>query len=455
MHRVQIPHELVNDETVLLVNWLIADGAEVKPGQSIATIETSKTTMDVEATEAGYLRHRFPKQTEVAVGAVFCYITASLDEPMAAEAAASPVESRANPVQPVAATPAQPAVSAVQGQSPPIAETTPPPAGTRFSPKAEALLRQHGLAAESFQGKGLIRERDVQQALAIRPPGGGKEPDSAARANADAALAKPSAPGASVPVRIDPLPRMKRMEAAYLAAAQHSTLTSLVSVVCPTSGMKSSGRMALILYETARLLRKFPIFNAFHHDGCAHYYEQVNLGFAVDEDRGLKVLVVPSADKKSINDIRKEVDDLMLDYFNDTLRPETLAGGTFTITDLSGDDAFLFYPLINRNQAAILGVGANYFPPGSHQGAFNLMLAFDHQLAEGRVASRFLRELRERMRSGELALRSSSAEPEVELECARCLRSASELADIGAPLLQEVRPNGERTIICRLCLEGW
>ena len=455
MHPVHIPHELVNDETVLLVNWLIPDGAEVQPGQSLVTIETSKTTLEVEATEAGYLRHRFPKHTEVAVGAVFCYITSSPDDPIPAEAAASPVELRANPVQPVAATPAQPVVSAVRDQTSPIAETPPPPVGTRFSSKAEALIRLHGLAAESFRGKGLIREREVQQALGIRPRCGEEEPDSAACANADAALAKPAAPGAGVPVRIDPLPRMKRMEAAYLAAARHSTLTSLVSVVCPTSGRKSSGRMALILYETARLLKKYPIFNAFHHDGCAHYYELVNLGFAVDEDRGLKVLVVPSADKKSIDDIRKEVDDLILDYFNDTLRPEALAGGTFTVTDLSGDDAFLFYPLINRNQAAILGVGANYFPPGSHQGAFNLMLAFDHQLAEGRVASRFLRELRERMRSGELALRSSSAEPEVELECGRCLRSASELVDLGAPLLQEVRPNGERTIICRLCLEGW
>jgi pyruvate dehydrogenase E2 component (dihydrolipoamide acetyltransferase) len=455
MHPVHIPHELVNDETVLLVNWLIADGVEVKPGQALATIETSKTTMEVEASKAGYLRHGFPKQTEVAVGAVFCYIAAGPDEPMPVEAATSPVESRTNLVQLVTATPAQPAVSAVQGQSPPAAETTPPPAGTRFSTKAEALIRQHGLAAESFRGKGLIRERDVQQVLGISPRGGDKEPDSAARANADAALAKPAAPVATVPVRIVPLPRMKRTEAAYLAAAQHNTLPSLVSVVCPTSVTKSSGRMALILYETARLLRKYPIFNAFHHDGCAHYYEQVNLGFAVDEDHGLKVLVVPSADKKSINDIRKEVDDLILDYFNDALRPEALAGGTFTVTDLSGDDAFLFYPLINRNQAAILGVGASYFPPGSHQGVFNLMLAFDHQLAEGRVALRFLRELRERIRSCELALRSSSAEPDVELECARCLRSTSELADLGAPLLQEVRPNGERTIICRLCLEGW
>ena len=60
-----------------------------------------------------------------------------------------------------------------------------------------------------------------------------------------------------------------------------------------------------------------------------------------------------------------EIENFVLSYLDDTLPVQALADGTFTVTDLSGEDVYSFVPLINQGQAAILGIGAEYFPPGS------------------------------------------------------------------------------------------
>lgn len=88
-----------------------------------------------------------------------------------------------------------------------------------------------------------------------------------------------------------------------------------------------------------------------------------------------------------------------------------LAGGTFTITDLSGEGVSSFRPLINQGQSAILGVCSEVFAPGGKVGRFDLTLAFDHQLTEGRTAARFLNDLRERLGHHEASLAVDARKP--------------------------------------------
>jgi pyruvate/2-oxoglutarate dehydrogenase complex dihydrolipoamide acyltransferase (E2) component len=199
------------------------------------------------------------------------------------------------------------------------------------------------------------------------------------------------------------------------------------------------------------LLRKYPVFNAFYDDGKVQYYEAVNIGIAMDAERGLKVPVLTNADHRSIAEIRMEVENFVLSYLDDTLPVQALADGTFTVTDLSGEDVHSFVPLINQGQAAILGIGAEYFQPGHVDGFFNLMLAFDHRLTEGRTAAAFLKDLRDRLSSYERALRRSDEEP----QCTRCLRTRSELAELNVPLLLGIQQAGETAPICGNCILGW
>ena len=79
------------------------------------------------------------------------------------------------------------------------------------------------------------------------------------------------------------------------------------------------------------------------------------------------------------------------------MRAEDLTNGTFTITDLSSEGAVFIHPLINERQSAILGVAAARQPPGDPGETFDLILSFDHRVAEGRVAVQFLKALRDRL----------------------------------------------------------
>ncbi|MBL9202216.1 MAG: 2-oxo acid dehydrogenase subunit E2 [Opitutaceae bacterium] len=398
IHPVRIPHEQVNDQSVLLVEWMAADGAEVKAGQPIAVIETSKSTAEIEAPAAGFLRHGAVVNTELPVAAVFCHITASPTDPLPSGAPA-----------PRAAEPA-PQVAAAQPAGAPAAagETT-------FSKKALDLITQHGLAKELFTGKGLVREADVQAVIAQSSGRAPATPAPAAPVSAASeaprrAAPETAAPGpiaaTGVPVRIEELPRLKRVEIKYLASGSAFTLASVVTVPCPVAGLRAAveqspalggNATAIIVYEAARLLKKYPIFNAYYAHGRVHYYEQVNVGVAVDGGKGLKVPVIAQADTKGLVDIAREMQDRLLDYVNDELPLAALAGGTFTITDLSSEGVVSFHPLINQGQAAILGIGADYATAEPTGRACNLILAFDHQLTEGRTAARFLCELRDRV----------------------------------------------------------
>lgn len=423
MQPVLAPHEFVNDESVLLVQWLVRDGEEVKRGHPLVTIETSKATLDIEAPVAGYVRFHLSKGTEVKVGGVLCYITD-------------------NPADPLPQTfePSQKATDELPHQraSNAAAATT-----TRFSGQASVLLKQHGLTEDQFAAKGLVTAEDI-----LKLVNGQKVPESRG----------PSI-SSHVPVRIEELPRRKRIEAKYLMAGQNA-VSSLVSVICSTRGLKAAaqthpelrgGPLPLILHETARLLRKYPVFNAFYDGGNVHYYDSVNIGIAMDAERGLKVPVLANADRKTIAETRMELENFVLGYLDDTLPVQALADGTFTVTDLSGEDVHSFVPLINQGQGAILGVGSEYFQPGRAEGVFTLILAFDHRLTEGRAAAAFLKDLRDRLASYERVLRGPDSEP----SCARCLRTGSELTELNVPLLLGVQPTGGTAPICGNCVLGW
>jgi pyruvate/2-oxoglutarate dehydrogenase complex dihydrolipoamide acyltransferase (E2) component len=462
MHPVHIPQEQVNDETVLLVDWLVANGKEVKAGQPIAIIETSKSTSQVSAPQDGYLRHAATLGTEVGVGSVFCHIASSPEEILVPETPVigTPSENSSQPAQTVAAP--QPEAK----PSPPEPITaTPAASGTsdaaqRFSRRALELIEKHGLSKTLFQDKAMVRESDVQALL----DGSGMTSSGTMEAHrvAPQSSSNVGQVGAfGVPLRTEELPRMKRMEGKYLSSAFRNTLTSVVTVICPTSGLKAAvGRKselggsisALVLFETARLLRKYPVLNAFHDQGKVHFYEEVNIGLAMDGGHGLKVPVIAQCDKKGVLDIAREVEDLVLAYLDDKIPVAKLGGGTFTITDLSSEDVISFHPLINQGQAAILGVGAEFHPPGSREGFFHLILAFDHQLTEGRTAARFLKDLRDRVRSYEGALNPGKSALTRPIACSHCARSVEVLEALNEPLLETVRSSGEKTLICRQCL---
>jgi pyruvate/2-oxoglutarate dehydrogenase complex dihydrolipoamide acyltransferase (E2) component len=449
---VRVPQENVNDESVQVLAWRVASGQRVEAGQVLAELQGSKATFEIHAPAAGVVRYSVPEGDEVAVGGVLCTIGPDAPEAVAAATVPAPVagEASANGAGTLPLSPAPELVG-----------------GFRLSHKARQLAEQHGLDPAVFAGRGLVGTADVLRHLGLPVPAG---EDRAPAAEARPPAPAPAGPGPvaahGVPFRTEKLSRSKRTEIKYLQSGHRHTLPSLVSVAVPTRGFRAAAEpdparrghaSALVLFETARLLRKYPSLNAFYADDAVHVYEEVNLGFAVDAGRGLKVPVLRHADCKGFPELAAEMRELVVQYLNDELPPAALAGGTFTVTDLAAEGVDAFLPRLNQGQAAILGVGGERFLPGARWGTYQLLLAFDHQVTEGRLAAQFLNDLARRLQSHDAALRQGqAADPAAPGPCcARCLRPVGELRELGAHLLATVNADQSESFLCTNCLLGF
>ncbi|HOC56080.1 MAG TPA: 2-oxo acid dehydrogenase subunit E2 [Verrucomicrobiota bacterium] len=443
---VCLPKENTNDESAKLLVWRVATGARVTAGQALAEFETSKTTFELHAPVEGIVQYRHREGDEIAVGGFVCLVSQN-------GRAAFPEEQE----KPEAAAQATPSVVAV-GPEPLLSPSTAvsseaAPQGQRFSAKARELLSRHGLDPAQFAKRGLVRGRDVLNSLGARAEA---NTTSKTETHKDQQTARITPP-ANVPYRTDKVSRSKRLEISLLRAAAQHTLPSAVTVACPTPGLRAAAEhaginlSAVLVYEVARLLQRFPALNAFYTDNCRNFYQEVNIGFAFDAGQGLKVPVVRRAEAKSLKELDGELRELTVQYLNGELPVESLSGGTFTITDLAQEGATFFSPLINQCQSAILGVGAELFAPAQSPGCFHLTLAFDHQLSNGREATQFLLELSHRLAAYEQAWGALARE---EPYCHHCERTLSALREIKAHLVDEVLPDGTQGRVCSLCLRG-
>jgi pyruvate dehydrogenase E2 component (dihydrolipoamide acetyltransferase) len=125
----------------------------------------------------------------------------------------------------------------------------------------------------------------------------------------------------------------------------------------------------------------------------------VNIGVAVDTDRGLLVPVIQNADAKSITEISKELTALAERARNRKLSLEEMQGGGFSISNLGGIGGSFFTPIVNLPEVAILGISRARMEPvyDKDSGGFEarlmlpLSLSYDHRVIDGADGARFLR----------------------------------------------------------------
>jgi pyruvate dehydrogenase E2 component (dihydrolipoamide acetyltransferase) len=154
----------------------------------------------------------------------------------------------------------------------------------------------------------------------------------------------------------------------------------------------------LLAVIVANALREFPYMNArLSADGEAvEHLKSINLGMAVDTERGLLVTVIRHADTKGLQQFGSEFRALVNRAREGKSAPDDLSGGTFTITNLGMYRVDAFSPIINLPEAAILGVGRIQPRPVARgdevviRKMMTLSLVFDHRLTDGAPAARFL-----------------------------------------------------------------
>ena len=158
---------------------------------------------------------------------------------------------------------------------------------------------------------------------------------------------------------------------------------------------------AVLLKMVVGALKKFPKFNASLDLDTNEvvYKEYVNLGVAVDTERGLLVPVIRDVDKKGIIQLAKELGEVAEKARARKLGPEDMQGGNFSISNLGGIGGTGFTPIVNPPDVAILGVSRGAVEPvwDAEVGEFKprtmmpLSLSYDHRLIDGADAARFLR----------------------------------------------------------------
>src|SRR5207244_4972785 len=116
--------------------------------------------------------------------------------------------------------------------------------------------------------------------------------------------------------------------------------------------------MPFIFKAVTDAIRKFPVFNSQVSGDQIIYKRDINLGMAVALDWGLIVPVIKRADDLSISGLARAANDLAERARAKQLKPDEVAGGTFTITNPGVFGGLFATPIINQPQVAILGVGA-------------------------------------------------------------------------------------------------
>ncbi len=169
---------------------------------------------------------------------------------------------------------------------------------------------------------------------------------------------------------------------------------------------EAGGKMtvtAIALKVCASALKVFPQFNASIDMGKEEiiYKQYINIGVAVDTDRGLLVPVIRDVDKKNIVELAAEMTQLSKKARDRKLTAEEMEGGTFTITNLGGIGGTGFSPIVNHPEVAILGLSRSRMEPEWVNNKFEprlilpLSLSYDHRLIDGADAARFLRWIAE------------------------------------------------------------
>jgi pyruvate dehydrogenase E2 component (dihydrolipoamide acetyltransferase) len=411
-------------------------GDVIERDQAICQIETGKATLDVPSPQAGKVVqiHIKPGQS-VPVGGVLISVEATTGA-NAAPASAPPKPAAAPPApapvaapKPVAPAPVAPAPVAepVRPAPVPVAAPVAPPVVAAVSaapanddltipagPAVRRFAREVGVDLRSVTGSGeggRITRDDVLRVV---------RDHSTTSATATAQkTAKKGTTGQSDqwgPVHIERMTKIRKT----IAQQMHKSWSTVPRVtnfddadVTELEKLRVSSKddyakagikltsMPFVIKAVAMALREHPAVNATidTENEQIIYKQYVNVGIAVDSERGLVVPSLRNADEMSIPDIARALAQLAENVRNSSFSMADLQGSTFTISNLGAIGGTYSTPIINVPEVAILLIGRSRQMPVVVDGQIQvrlmmpMSLSYDHRLVDGATAARFLNDV--------------------------------------------------------------
>ncbi len=413
-----------------IIELRVKEGDKVNAGDILFGYETDKASFEEESPAAGTVLKLLVNDGDD----VPCLDTVLvIGEPGEDISALVPGGSAPAAVKEEAMTEAAPAASAAAPAAAPVSTAT-ADSGLKISPRAKNEAERQNLdlsKAVPTGPNGRIIERDVMvlaekgykvTAAAALDYAGGKEGTGLGGAVTTADLYAADAPVAAAPVAIPAaeytdvkLPNIRKV----IAKSMHASLAELAQLTNHTSfdatailafrervkqnaeklGLPNITLNDIILYAVSRTLKKHPDLNAHFLGDTMRQFSHVNLGMAVDTERGLLVPTLFSADTLSLSEISVKAKELAAGAQSGRISPDLLSGGTFTISNLGAMGIEMFTPIINPPQTGILGVCSVVYRQKKVGDSFvtypamGLSLTYDHRGVDGAPASRFLKDL--------------------------------------------------------------
>src|SRR6267378_2401346 len=445
--------ESVMEGTV--VRWIAKTGQKVERDEPLVEIATDKANTEIPSPTTGVLVEQLAKEgAVVTVGGPL----ARLDEAGSASSTSAP-KAVATPTAPTASGPAQ-AVSSSSAPAP-AADAN----GVRSTPVGRNVAQEHGLDLSKVPGSGAggrVMKADVtsflekgatsSQQSEMQPPlstfPGQKAPTAPPPPYSQPPIAPvysqpppPSfGPGYQVPGPIHmtlraykpsrytpkegdqvvPFDHRRRLIADHMvyskATSPHVPCTAEVDMTnlsklrgewkrAKETGGKAPSFLVGLCRATVQALGEFPRLNAVVQDESLILRKEVNLGIAVETDKGLLAPVIRKANELSVLGLARAMDDLALRARNGKVTADELSGGSFTVSNPGLKGNLFGAAIINQPQVGILRMGeivkravvrerdgedAIVIRPMMY-----LTLSYDHRVIDGVTGNGFLHRVRE------------------------------------------------------------
>lgn len=429
-----------------VTKWLKKVGDKIERDEPLFEISTDKVDAEIPAPAAGTLKEiKVAEGTTVQINTVVAVIEDG--GPAAAAAPPAPKEEAkpapAPPPPKAAPAPAKPAP--VAAAAPPPAAAMPPAAiggaapfapgelrqlGIRTSPLVRRLAQENKIDLRRFTGTGAggrISKQDILKAIETGVP-----------TYAEAPVGKPAAPPVGVApfalevgvprerlyfgrYEVEPMTAMRRSIAEHMVMSKRvsphvysldeADVTGIVQLRERTKGEFERTTetkltfMPFFIRAAVEGLRAFPTVNASVDATNVVLHKDINIGIAVALDWGLIVPVIKAADEKNFLGLQRAINDLAERARTKKLKPEEVAGSTFSITNPGVFGGLMGLPVINQPNVAILGLGAIQKRAMVINDAIAirsmvyLTLSYDHRVVDGAVAHQFMRKLKEVLES--------------------------------------------------------
>jgi pyruvate dehydrogenase E2 component (dihydrolipoamide acetyltransferase) len=385
---MRLPKLGVNMTEATIISWKVAEGESVIQGQPLFEAQTDKAVQEFESTITGVLEKILATPGT----------TVACQEPVAAFRIPQPSTRAQSDIQNT-------------GEIPPEGNA---PHAVPIRSMEHSTVEQ-----ESMTGTGRLRISPLARRTARTL---GVEPSSVSPAKPGARIVKDDILAHYRQIHAEaekdrtsvPLTGMRKTIASRMSQSVQETASAALTIRVNASNLlkwrdelktrvASVNLSVLLAVVAARALERFPILNSTLTNEVIQIHEKINIGIAVDSERGLIVPVLRQANTRTVEELLSEFQQLIAAVQQASIKVEDLQDGTFTITNLGALGIESFTPIINPPQCAILAMGAitrEILPADDREAievhpVVRLTLVFDHRIIDGAPAARFLQYVRE------------------------------------------------------------